>query len=139
MAFPKGPTRATQKIDRRAAEVARIKAVRAEVWRRSNHCERCLDTRDRARHELHEAYSRAKTRKMPPSDRFDARWCLRLCRNCHQVVTAGEVQVRFWSCAQGANGPVVWIPSTEATTSVLYTAEDVWRSGAYKTIGPVDL
>jgi hypothetical protein len=56
LAFPKGPTRATQKIDRRAAEVARIKAVRAEVWRRSNHCERCLDTRDRARHELHEAY-----------------------------------------------------------------------------------
>ncbi len=135
LALAKGPTRSSDKAKRDAAEAARIRVVHDQVWTRSKgRCECCgrteresLEAGDRGRHEMHETYSRAMTRRMRPERRFDARWCVRACHRCHAALTSGGWRVWFASVRLGANG-ATHVGTTRPTTYC--EARDVWQAPA---------
>lgn len=136
LALPKGPPKSLARSVRREDEIAQIRRVRKEVWKRSASCEWCGDTETmtarrfpgaKYSHELHETYSRAKTRGRLPEERFDPRWCVRLCPNCHRMCTHGA-KVWFGSDVTGANGLMLFtIFDMEPSRSYRFTPEDVWR------------
>ncbi len=130
LAFPKGRTRKAEKRDGKAAQSARVQLVHEDVWDRGLVCQGCGGTETETDrrcpvpgHQMDEAYSRAHTRGMTPERRFDTRWCLRACANCHLVHTENVGQWWFQSLVDGANGPVALVADRP---DGWFSAAEVW-------------
>lgn len=102
LGLPKGPTSDERAAEDHAAEVKQIAATRRKVWKRTSHCEYCGDSEretaqkhPKAEHEMHEDPSRAKTRGLPPAERFNAAICGRICQPCHKLVTENVIRAHF--------------------------------------------
>ncbi len=116
--FPKGDPRRVRKYEQDEEETRVIRETRRLVWRRSPAtCEGCGDTeydterrllamRDArpSKHEMHEVKSRAQTRGLPPTERFNTRNCGRLCPICHADITENRKVVRFKVPRLGCDG-----------------------------------
>lgn len=104
-----GRSRDETRIAETAAETAQIAATRETVWIRDSTCRLCQGRRDpiRSRDEMHEDPSRAKTRGLPPEQRFNTKICGRLCRVCHRDVTEHEITILFLEPDLGFDGQVV--------------------------------
>lgn len=95
--------RALEKAQAKRREQQVIREVRAKVWERSKGCcEFCGDTErvtatksHISRHQMNEIVSRAKTRGLPPEQRFNTRNCARNCKPCHDAFHAGLVVIVF--------------------------------------------
>jgi hypothetical protein len=100
------PTRA-EREHREAAERqdanAIIAATREEVFRLDVVCGAC-GGRPRQTDEMHEVVSRAKTRGLPPTERFNRRVCIRLHRTCHHQTTLNEIRMAFLDTEAGIDG-----------------------------------
>jgi len=87
-------------------EVAVIHAVREWIWtNRPPYCQVCGGTRQAEcgglPDEMHEDPSRAKTRGLPPWERFSIIICGRLCHACHRDVTENRLRLVFDNPAAG--------------------------------------
>lgn len=142
LAFAKGITREAEKIQTRLEKNERISTVRRQVWARSEgRCELCRETEPDAfrrgdtgklAHELHECYSRAKTRRMKAALRFSTAWCIRVCPACHRRLTATRLVVAFFDVTRGADaGPqcMAAVPKAQFPMG-WFTAEEVWQHAA---------
>lgn len=118
---------------RRKAERPRIEAVRAQVWARSSVCECCGhgEVEHGAPHQMHETYSRAMTRRCSPERRFDSRWCIRVCVECHELMTANKCRVYFTDLHDGANDGILCQFVTDWAwegADELFTPRQVWMA-----------
>lgn len=135
LAWSKGPTRKALKTVEDAAEAVHVQAVRTQVWSRSPlRCEVCGGTEDQTAaksgkraHEMHETYSRAKTRGCKPERRFDQRWCIRVCSFDHRQFTANTVHAWFQSRVLGAMGPM---RVSKDRPDGWFSSQDVWEAAA---------
>ena len=141
MAKARKPIRRSMKARlRKQAESKRIAEVRAAVWARSGgRCECCGDTEAESMtkhgpllgaHEMHEYYQRSMTMKRPPEERFDTRWCGRLCKVCHAAHTEHRKETVFWSVFLGADGDKEIITNKNEMKGFMAhgfsTAREVW-------------
>jgi hypothetical protein len=111
-----GISRAEAKARAIDIEAAVIQAVHDWIWlNRPDTCQLCQGRRQAECHgrpdEMHEEPSRAKTRGLPPWDRFNLRICGRLCRACHQDVTHHRLWIEFADPAAGFMGSVRATPT----------------------------
>lgn len=93
LGIPKGKTSDERYAEEHAKEVKQIRKTREKVWKRTDHCEycgrserECAETSPVATHQMHEDPSRAKTRGLPPEQRFNVFICARVCAECHSEV-----------------------------------------------------
>lgn len=97
--FGIGQTIDQEKAAREAAEVKVIKKVRLAVFSLRRACQVCHGRRvsecEGLPDEMHEDPSRAKTRGLPPDERFNLRVCGRLCHACHRDVTENRLRLVF--------------------------------------------
>ena len=141
MAKARKPIRRSMKARlRKQAESKRIAEVRAAVWARSGgRCECCGDTEAESMkkhgpllgaHEMHEYYPRSMTMKRPPEERFDTRWCGRLCKVCHAAHTEHRKETWFVTLA-GADAESFSVNPKEVFDRPLeayyYTPRQVWQ------------
>jgi len=80
--------------------------------------------------QMHELVSRARTRRRPPYERFDRRWCMLVCGNkkqgCHEAFHSGRLAIAFESVVLGCDGQKA-IAAPEHLTPWNATALDVWK------------
>lgn len=121
---------------KKAAQRPVVQRVRADVWERSGGvCECCRQTEPQTfaasgtfEHEMHECHSRQKTQGRPPEQRFDTRWCVRLCAACHRVIQGSTLLPMFQDVTAGANGAMRFVASGDrAALADWFTARDVWE------------
>lgn len=92
LAFPKGKTRAQEKAEDHAREVAQIAYIRRLLFNRTKVCACCGQPERGIPHEMNEDPARSKTRKKPPEERFNLRICMRICRDCHVEYTGNVLR-----------------------------------------------
>lgn len=102
LALAKGKSRDQEYAEDSAAEVKQIRKTHDKLWRLTATCALCGDTELEtaqkspiAKHQMHEDPSRAKTRGLPPAERFNIYICARVCESCHKQVTNNVVKVHF--------------------------------------------
>ena len=91
-------TEARRTARKNDAEKQHRQAVKAAIWAVRMSCQLCRGSRWRecvAPDQMHEDPSRAKTRGLPPEDRFNERVCGRVCEACHRDVTQNRLRVVF--------------------------------------------
>lgn len=115
LAFPKGPRRRDERVQRRRHRADIIREVRAQVMARDSACRVCGRTNGA---EMHELVPRSLLRGRPPEEVYTTVNCLRLCARCHGAVTRHEVTLLPVSLELGANGRV------EAQTT--FRSRHVW-------------
>lgn len=104
---------AKRRAAKRRAEIDHRQAVKVAIWAKRPCCQLCHGRRWRERlgpDEMHEDPSRAKTRGLPPEERFNERVCGRLCDACHRDVTENRLEVVFADPVERFNGPVSGVP-----------------------------
>jgi len=107
-----GKSRTHVKREKDAAEAAQIRTTHDRVWERDATCRYCLGMRsaNRATDAMHEDPSRAKTRGLPPEQRFNAKTCGRACARCHADLTGDvnrpKMRTEFLEPDRGFNGPI---------------------------------
>jgi hypothetical protein len=57
---------------------------------------------------MHEDPSRAKTRNLPPEERFNTKVCIRLSPKVHELVQRDKIQLIQLSPDLGFNGGIAW-------------------------------
>jgi hypothetical protein len=102
-AFKKGPPRVQVTRAEDAREAALIAATRIEVFRLDPRCVICLG-QGSPDDELNEFPPRSQTRGQRPEARFNRRVCMRVCRDCHQRITAHAIKLAYVDPAQGMDG-----------------------------------
>lgn len=107
----KGKTRKQVKAVKHKDEKAVKIATHEEVWQLDPKCI-CGDCPPRDDDEMHEVRSRAKTRGLPPEQRFNTANCVRLSRTCHHdttgIVGGGKkLRIEVTNDLLGANGLVM--------------------------------
>ena len=107
--YPKGPTRAAIKAQKREHETQVIKAVRFACMKRDGHCRvagrvgtPCYGPSEWAHLGDHR---RARTRGRDPEERHDVRFSVMLCRLHHHDYDAHAYDLAY-DPERGANGPV---------------------------------
>jgi hypothetical protein len=75
------------------------------VWERDKACRVTRVTSENDT--MHEDPSRAKTRGLPPEQRFNTRICIRLCPRIHEYVQRGKIILTKLT-DDGFNGPIAW-------------------------------
>lgn len=87
------------RTQQRRLEKAIIAEVRASIWRTRHRCQLCHGFRRAVclnrPDQMHEDPSRARTRGLPATERFNLRVCGRLCAACHQDITENRIRCRF--------------------------------------------
>ncbi len=105
-----GESRDDRKLREHFEEVLQIQVIHAYIWLTRPVCQLCGGGR-RAEcmgleDQMHEDPSRAKTRGLPPDQRFNLLICGRLCAACHEDVTHNRIRIVFDNPALGFLGPV---------------------------------
>lgn len=102
LALCKGKSLDQEYAEDSAAERQQIRKTHDKLWRLTQVCAICGDTEretalkhDNARHEMHEDPSRAKTRGLPPAERFNIYICARVDEKCHKLLTDNVLIVHF--------------------------------------------
>lgn len=114
-------------------EAVVIQAVHRWIWTyRPPYCQVCRGAR-RAEcmglpDEMHEDPSRAKTRGLPPLQRFNPIICGRLCVACHRDVTDHRLRIVFNDPAQGFMGDVWAEPVPPKPRGWMYDSTATTRS-----------
>jgi hypothetical protein len=93
------------RIAKRKALAAQIKAVREDIFTNRDLACRVTGLRSEFDH-MHEDPSRAKTRGLPPEQRFNRRVCIRLNAKIHQLVTEKKIRLVKVDPERGFDGPI---------------------------------
>lgn len=129
-----GQTRAEKLAITKANHKAVVSFVRqqlvARVLRNSYggiRCEACNTNQTSIEDlEMHECVPRARTRRRPPEQRYDRRWCLLVCHGCHVGFTEHTLDLAFESIVLGCDGQKA-VAAPERLTPWGATALKVWK------------
>ena len=106
LAFPKPPSRKSEKRAARQVRRTQIALIRRKVGQRDRRCRVCGEGfgYGELTPEMHELTSRARLRGRPPEEIFNMTNCVMIHRRCHREVTERRVSLAPVDPAQGANG-----------------------------------
>ena len=107
-----GPSRATLKRLKDAAEALQIQTTHDDIWAKRPVCQYCGGTRQAEclglPDQMHEDPPRSQTRGRPPDERFNIFGSGRACAACHRELT-GDVGVKMktkFLSDRGFDGPI---------------------------------